>query len=68
MTRIAAAPPMMRAMAPVRTLEARTAALGLLQAASHASLPTSQPVGAVPKSPGEAQARRVPAHILDIRV
>lgn len=68
MTRIAAAPPPMRALAPTRSLEARSAALGLVQAASHASLPTAQPVGAVPTAPGEARTRRVPAQMLDIRV
>ena len=53
---------------PMRALNIQVASLERLQAASNASSPTSVPVRGVDAAPGEAYLRRVPAHLLDIRV
>ena len=62
--RISATPPFI----PIRALNIQMASLERLQAASNASSPTSVPVRGVDAAPGEAHLRRVPAHLLDIRV
>ena len=68
MSPVGAAAPPLRATATIRAADVRLATLGVIQAGSHASTPTTQPVSAAPPPPGEPRLRRVPAQILDIRV